>query len=119
VLSWYRPLGPSAFDGDDGGNNRRQLLDRPWSGWRDDLLAELSAPHPDLRELATRIDITRYGHAMAIPAPGLLAQLGARPCVIAGRLAFAHADWSGYSIFEEAFTRGMLAAGAVISGACR
>jgi hypothetical protein len=23
-----------------------------------------------------------------------------------GRLLFAHADWSGYSIFEEAFTRG-------------
>ena len=29
--------------------------------------------------------------------------------MIAGRLAFAHADWSGYSIFEEAFTRGHLA----------
>jgi len=26
-----------------------------------------------------------------------------------GRLSFAHADWSGYSIFEEAFTRGHLA----------
>jgi hypothetical protein len=23
-----------------------------------------------------------------------------------GRLRFAHADWSGYSVFEEAFTRG-------------
>ena len=29
--------------------------------------------------------------------------------VAAGRLAFAHADWSGYSIFEEAFTRGHVA----------
>jgi len=28
---------------------------------------------------------------------------------MAGRLAFAHADWSGYSIFEEAFTRGHFA----------
>ena len=35
VLSWYRPLGPSAYDGPDG---RRLLLDRPWSGWRDELL---------------------------------------------------------------------------------
>ncbi|SEB23896.1 FAD-dependent oxidoreductase [Variovorax sp. YR216] len=107
VLSWYRPLGPSAFDGDDG---RRQLQDRPWTGWRDDLIAELSVPHPDLPALATRIDITRYGHAMAIPAPGLLRQIGAPERVRAGRLAFAHADWSGYSIFEEAFTRGHLAA---------
>ncbi len=23
-----------------------------------------------------------------------------------GRLRFAHSDWSGYSVFEEAFTRG-------------
>ena len=29
--------------------------------------------------------------------------------VAAGRLSFAHADWSGYSIFEEAFTRGHIA----------
>ncbi len=108
VLSWYRPLGPSAYDGPDG---RRLLLDRPWSGWRDELMAELSLPHPDLAALATRIDITRYGHAMAIPLPGLLARLGARERIVAGRLAFAHSDWSGYSIFEEAFVRGHLAAG--------
>ncbi|MGO4393619.1 FAD-dependent oxidoreductase [Variovorax sp. M-6] len=107
VLTWYRPLGPSTWDGTDG---RRQLLARPWAGWRDDLLAELSAPHPDLAGLATRIDITRYGHAMAIPAPGQLARLGAHGRIAAGRLAFAHGDWSGYSIFEEAFTRGHLAA---------
>jgi monoamine oxidase len=106
VLSWYRPLGPSAYDGPDC---RRTLLDRPWTGWRDDLLAELSVPHPDLADLATRIDITRYGHAMAMPVPGLLNRLGARPLVVDGRLAFAHSDWSGYSIFEEAFTRGHLA----------
>jgi monoamine oxidase len=106
VLTWYRPLGPSAFDGIDA---RRQLLDQPWSSWRDALLAELSVPHPDIAERATRIDITRYGHAMAIPTPGLRAQLGNEATVVAGRLAFAHADWSGYSIFEEAFTRGHLA----------
>jgi len=29
--------------------------------------------------------------------------------VHSGRLHFAHADWSGYSIFEEAFTRGHVA----------
>lgn len=109
VLSWYRPLGPSGFDGPDG---RRLLLDRAWSDWRDELLAELSVSHPDLAGLAARIDITRYGHAMAIPAPGMLKQLGARDRIVAGRLAFAHSDWSGYSIFEEAFTRGHLAAAA-------
>jgi monoamine oxidase len=109
VLTWYRPLGPSPFDGADG---RRQLLEQPWSAWRDALLAELSVPHPDIAERVTRIDITRYGHAMAIPTPGLRTQLGNDGTVVAGRLAFAHADWSGYSIFEEAFTRGHLAGSA-------
>ena len=115
VLSWYRPLGPSAYDADDG---RKLLLERPWTGWRDDLLAELSVPHPDLPSLVSRVEITRYGHAMSIPKPGLLAQIGPqrsapdaghRGSVVAGRLSFAHADWSGYSIFEEAFTRGHVA----------
>lgn len=115
VLSWYRPLGPSRYDIDDG---RRLLLERPWTDWRDALLAELSVPHHDLSSLATRIEITRFGHAMAIPRPGLLAQIGSqrtapddahRGSVVAGRLSFAHADWSGYSVFEEAFTRGHVA----------
>ncbi len=114
VLSWYRPLGPSGFDGPDG---RRRLIDRPWTGWRDDLLAELSVPHPDIAAQATRIEITRFGHAMAIPAPGLLGRIGGpdagRGRLDAGRLSFAHADWSGYSIFEEAFTRGHLAGAAL------
>ena len=129
VLSWYRPLGPSAFDGSDLAANRRRLAERSWSGWRDDLLAELRVPHPDIAQQATRIEITRYGHAMAMPAPGLLAflsqiglkgppvgreQLSKREQnhITAGRLAFAHADWSGYSVFEEAFTRGHLAGSA-------
>ncbi|KAF1044072.1 MAG: hypothetical protein GAK38_03691 [Xylophilus sp.] len=32
---------------------------------------------------------------------------------LGARLAFAHADWAGYSVFEEAFTRGH-AAGLVV-----
>ena len=79
------------------------------------------------------MEITRYGHAMAIPRPGdqqvlsqiaLSAHTGGRKQLLNGerfaipptpataRLAFAHADWSGYSVFEEAFTRG-LGAGAL------
>ena len=109
VLSWYRPLGPSEFDGGDG---RRLLAERPWEAWRDEMLAELSVPHPDLAERATRLAITRYGHAMAVPTPGLrghLTRIAPGGEVQASRLHFAHADWSGYSIFEEAFTRGHLA----------
>jgi hypothetical protein len=103
VLTYYQALG----DRPDG---RRQLLEQPWTFWRDEVLAALAAPHPDLIQRAQRIEITRYGHAMAIPLPGTLAAGTAmQPELRAGRLHFAHADWSGYSIFEEAFTRGHLA----------
>ena len=49
---------------------------------------------------------------MAIPVPGLMHSLHASRATTpqAGPLLFAHADWSGYSVFEEAFTRGHLAA---------
>lgn len=104
VLTWYLPLGDQGLEG------RRALLDLPWTHWRDQVLAELSVPHPDLREQVTRIDITRYGHAMAVPTPGPQVAWPTRE----GRLRFAHSDWSGYSVFEEAFTRGHLAGAAVV-----
>ena len=120
VLSYYQALG----DVTDG---RAQLEQQPWTHWRDAILATLAGPHPDLRQRATRMDITRYGHAMSIPVPGtqhFLSQIGlqrirgkrlqlsngeqarALPTPATARLAFAHSDWSGYSVFEEAFTRG-------------
>ena len=75
------------------------------------MLAELGAAHPDLRSLATRVEIQRYGHAMVYPRPGLLrANHAMSGALNRGRLSFAHADWSGYSIFEEAFSRGHFAA---------
>ena len=93
----------------------------------DAILATLAGPHPDIAERATRMELTRYGHAMAVPEPGMqefLHQIsrlrlsdkrqqllnGERfavpPIPATARLLFAHADWSGYSVFEEAFTRG-------------
>jgi hypothetical protein len=129
VLSYYQALG-------DVAGGRQQLATQPWHTWADAALAALSVPHPDLRQRATRVDITRYGHAMAIPTPGLqsyLSQIGLQrppgkrkklsngeqvpwiPTPTTARLAFAHSDWSGYSVFEEAFTRGH-GAGLVAAG---
>ncbi|WP_287877027.1 FAD-dependent oxidoreductase [Acidovorax sp.] len=120
VLSYYQALG-------DVPQGRAQLANKPWTHWAQAALAALSGPHPDLPRRATRIDITRYGHAMAIPTPGVLgflSQIGLQrpsstrnqrshgertawlPTPTTARLAFAHSDWSGYSVFEEAFTRG-------------
>ncbi|MEO5797527.1 MAG: FAD-dependent oxidoreductase [Rhodoferax sp.] len=110
VLSYYRALG-------DVPQGRRLLLEKPWSAWRDDILAELAVAHPDLAAKTTRMDITRYGHAMAIPTPAVSSQIGLqRRLHLRGqlqkpqRLAFAHSDWAGYSVFEEAFTLGHRAA---------
>lgn len=84
--------------------HRRQLLERPWQAWAESVLADLSPAHPDLRERVRHVALARYGHAMSIPRPGLrgspaLAALQ-RPL---GRLHLAHADLSGYSVFEEAW----------------
>lgn len=110
VLTWYTALG------DDPSGGRRALLQRPWQDWCGVVLADLQAAHPDLRHKLRQVEIMRYGHAMAIPAPGVrgsawLAALRQGQ----GRVAFAHSDLSAYSVFEEAFHWG-LAAG---SGAAR
>jgi monoamine oxidase len=95
VLTWYCAPGLDA---------RATVLQRPWAEWRDRILRELSVPHPELPQLVTRIEVARYGHAMPVPVPGTLARLPPPPRT--GRLRFAHSDWAGYSIFEEAFTLG-------------
>ena len=121
VLTYYRALGDVAGGPTAG---RRLLLEKPWSAWRDDILAELAKAHPDLAGKTTRIDLTRYGHAMAVPVPQNLSQIGLQPPFIMRkqllkveqrqinhqRLSFAHSDWAGYSVFEEAFTLGHRAA---------
>lgn len=118
--------GPSAAAISEEG--RKLLLDKPWAAWRGDILSELALAHPDLAAKATRMDIMRYGHAMAIPTPQADGQIGlwpssnmrdqllkkerlsnhypTRPVLAWERLRFAHSDWAGYSVFEEAFTAG-------------
>jgi hypothetical protein len=105
-LTYYRALGDAA-GGMPGGAAaaRRALLEQPWAQWRDAVLAELAQAHPDLPAKATRMDITRHAHAMAVPVPSTSGTVGhiAQPTA---RLQFAHSDWAGYSVFEEAFAQG-------------
>jgi hypothetical protein len=61
----------------------------------------------------------RYGHAMAIPAPGVRGSVWLAALQNpSGRIAFAHSDLSGYSVFEEAFHWG-LHAGAMTAACLR
>ena len=129
VLTCYRALG-GIHAAQTPRAARQQLLGTSWEQLRDQTLATLARAHADIYEKATRVDIMRYGHAMAIPQPGAqtaLSQIGqwrtpgARqqlskseysgtlPTPSTARLHFAHSDWSGYSVFEEAFTRGLWA----------
>ena len=91
---------------------RAALAGDDWRPWAQRVVADLLPAHPDLPQRLQHIALMRYGHAMAVPRPGVrghpaLAAL-AQPAA-AGRLHFAHADLSGYSIFEEAFTHGQRA----------
>lgn len=58
-----------------------------------------------------RVDITLRGHAMAAPLPGFRANAGLKALREAdGAILFAHADLSGFSVFEEAAWWGVEAA---------
>jgi hypothetical protein len=63
-----------------------------------------------------RVDITLRGHAMAAPLTGFLSNDGVRALREAdGPILFAHADLSGFSVFEEAAWWGYRAAQRALS----
>ncbi len=109
VLTWYRALGSDRAAA-------QQLLDAPWTHWRDLMLAELSAPHPDMAHKLVQLDVMRHGHAMSVPTPGTASSVQAGPLAALGqngitpKIAYAHSDLAGYSVFEEAYTAGVLVA---------
>ena len=110
VLTYYH-----AMVGEAPAQERTRLLQTSWRAWVDFILRDLSKPHPEIRELITRLDIFRWGHAMVQPRVGFIwgaaRQQAARP---QGNISFAHSDLSGFSIFEEAQYRGVLAAERVL-----
>jgi hypothetical protein len=88
------------------------LLAEDPAPWRERVLQDLHAAHPDIHQRVQRVDLMRWGHAMAVPRPGVqrhpaLAALRAAR----GRVRFAHADLAGCSVFEEAFAAGCEVAG--------
>jgi len=80
--------------------------------------ADLTAAYGDaFWRYARELEITVRGHAMATPAPGYLSNPGLLALREAdGPILFAHADLSGYSVFEEAAWWGVTAAARVMGG---
>jgi glycine/D-amino acid oxidase-like deaminating enzyme len=89
---------------------RNMLLEKDWNFWKEAIFNDLSKAHPDIGDCVSRIDIMRFGHAMARPTPGFL---NLRQNAI-GSVFFANSDLSGYSVFEEAQYRGVQAADAAL-----
>lgn len=114
VLTYYRALSdqPPAV-------GRTLLEGMPYEYWTEQILSDLESVHPDLRQVTTHVEIYRNGHAMVRPLPGLIWGEARRLFADSGarrddRVHFAHADVSGFSLFEEAQYRGVLAAERVL-----
>lgn len=111
VLTWYRPLTEGT---PKEARMRLEALSR--SDWAEAALAEIALAHPDIRDVVTRVDVARFGHAMARPEPGLWAARLAVPAhTSSGRVLFAHTDRSVLALCEEAFFHGVRAAEELMS----
>ncbi|HUR80631.1 MAG TPA: FAD-dependent oxidoreductase, partial [Thermoanaerobaculia bacterium] len=97
VLTYYYPL-----CGADVRAQRERLLSIGREGWAEIALADLSRAHPELRSLATRIDVMRWGHAMVRPEPRFIWSDGRRRASEPFRgIHFANTDLSGVALMEE------------------
>lgn len=116
IFTWYR-----ALDDVTPAEGRLLLRDTPREAWAEGILAELERVHPDIRRLTTRLDVFRNAHAMRRPTPGSLWGEARRRLVEfrSSRLHLAHADLSGFSLFEEAQYRGVVAAEKAMASAAR
>jgi len=95
---------------------RQMLLDMPYEGWAEIILKDLSHAHGALRNRVTHLDIFRYGHAMARPLPGFRDEMRRMRLTAGwGKVRFAHADVSGFSLFEEANYHGVRVAEEILA----
>jgi phytoene dehydrogenase-like protein len=111
TLTYYWPLCHLPPD-----RAREEALSRSYADWRDVILKELLAIHPELHGHIQRLDVWLWGHGMIRPVPGFIwgperrDALNTRP-----PLFYAHSDMSGISIFEEANYHGVAAAEQVLA----
>ncbi|WP_161604278.1 FAD-dependent oxidoreductase [Roseiconus nitratireducens] len=110
VITWYQPL----LD-DDPRVSRAELMRLDWSDWARVIVSDLRKGHPDIESLIERLEVMRWGHAMIQPRVGFVfgaeREQAAKPI---GRVHFAGTDLSGIALLEEAFSRGVSAANAVV-----
>ncbi len=108
VFTYYYPM-----CGEE--NGRTKLFGLNHRELADIVLSDLSRAHPNIRELTTRLDVMRWGHAMISPRTNFLWS-GAREQAQKPfrNIHFAHSDLSGIALFEEAFYHGVRAANEIL-----
>jgi protoporphyrinogen oxidase len=95
---------------------RTRLLRMSWNECAQFIIRDLSHAHPQIRDLISHLDIFRWGHAMVQPRVGFIwGEARKRAAHPQGNIFFAHSDLSGFSIFEEAQYRGVLAAERILA----
>src|ERR1035438_9248665 len=107
VCTYYLP-----FTDEAPAAARAKLLAASWDDLASAVLADLSTAHRDLPDLVARLDVVRWGHAMARPTPGFLSSPVRHLAPVSG-VHFAHADSAGLPLFEEAQDAGVRAAEAI------
>ena len=106
VLTYYWPLSHL-----DPAEARRQALARSLEEWQNIFLGELLRIHPELTDHVQSMDVWIWGHAMVRPVPGFIWGATRRAMLEQAPPIFtAHSDMSGNSLFEEAYTHGVIAA---------
>jgi phytoene dehydrogenase-like protein len=113
VLTYYY-----AFSDRDPRVSRERLLSANRDQWAEVVLSDLSRAHHEIRDLAERLDIMRWGHAMIRPRPGFIGGAARRVAREPFRnIHFANCDLSGVALFEESLWHGVRAAEEVRSAA--
>jgi phytoene dehydrogenase-like protein len=106
VLTYYY-----AFCDRDPRVSRERLLSANRDQWAEVVLSDLSRAHHEIRDLAERLDIMRWGHAMIRPRPGFIGGTARRVAREPFRnIHFANCDLSGVALFEESLWHGVRAA---------
>lgn len=109
VLTFYEPR--PAADGDGLRARRTELLALDEVAAGEHVIASLSGMHPGIAADVRAIHVTRWGHGMVRPVPGLLfgdALTRARAPI--GKVIPCAADVGGLPLFEQAFALGIAAA---------
>lgn len=101
-----------ALDQSDEHTERRNLFRMTDEDMCRLVVSELVSMHPDIEQHIEHISFQRWGHGMVTPYPGALAkyQEHLKLRKTAKRVHLAHTDYSSYSVFEEGFDLGLLAA---------